>query len=72
MNAAICANPACHKPIDLAAAHVTISRSIEIEVEGTVTVAESEVLHRHHPACFEQEIARAPRRVLVATGAGRD
>lgn len=60
MNAAICANPACPRTVDLATPHVTISRSVE--VEGTVTVAESEVLHHHHLSCFEQEIAMTPRR----------
>lgn len=71
MNAAICANPACHKSIDLAAPHVTISRSVEVEIEGTVTVAAAEVLHHHHLACFEQEIARAARGVRACTGRGR-
>lgn len=68
MNAAFCANPTCDKSIDLAAPHVTISRSVEVEVEGAVTVAEAEVLHRHHLACFEQQIARTPQRARARAG----
>lgn len=49
----------CRKPVDLAEPHITITRSLETEHNGEVTVLEADVLEHMHRVCPDTAMSDA-------------
>lgn len=61
----------CHKPVDLAEPHITITRCVETEANGEVTVLEADVLEYMHRACPDTAMSDAAALAVTFLGGER-